>query len=99
MDSSVLLELVRTPRYSTWQGEQWLFCCASAMVHIGEWTRADLVQLYPDDPLTAFSATFAGSEPWMWDYLPPSAGQGTGWGFYVFACSTCGRHRGHFDMT
>ncbi|WP_181448805.1 CbrC family protein [Nonomuraea aridisoli] len=34
--SAVLLELVRTPTYSTWQGEQWLFCCGDAMTYLGE---------------------------------------------------------------
>jgi uncharacterized protein CbrC (UPF0167 family) len=90
----ILLELVRTPNYTTWQGERWLFCCSSAMVHVGEWTRDDLVRHVPGDPEAAFLAIFEGSEPWMWNYLGSP-----GWGFYAFRCRACDRVRGHVDNT
>jgi hypothetical protein len=62
--SAILLELVRTPTYVTWQGEQWLFCCASAMVYLGEWTRADLArQAVGKPPLDAFVDIFDGAAP------------------------------------
>jgi hypothetical protein len=31
-----LLELLRTPEFSTWQGARWLFCCRRPAVFIGE---------------------------------------------------------------
>jgi uncharacterized protein CbrC (UPF0167 family) len=97
--SSVLHELVRTPTYVTWQGEQWLFCCDAAMVYCGECVQADLVRYAPDNPEAAFLDVFEHAERWMWNHVPHNSEQTSGWGFYVFECQICGRLRGHFDMT
>jgi uncharacterized protein CbrC (UPF0167 family) len=90
----VLLELVRTPGYETWQGENWLFCCGSAMVYIGQWTRDDVFRHVPGDPAAAFVAIFDGAEPWMWDTL-----ENLHIGFHAFRCRSCDRVRGHMDMS
>lgn len=92
--SLVLLELVRTPDYVTWQGERWLFCCSSAMVYLGEWTREDVVQHLPADPEAAFLAIFDGAEPWMWAEIDELSID-----FHAFRCRSCDRVRGHTDMS
>ena len=43
--SADLIELVRTPSYSTWQGERWLFCCNRPSVFIGCMSLAGLSAL------------------------------------------------------
>jgi hypothetical protein len=95
----VLLELTRTPTYVTWQGDQWLFCCATAMVYIGEWTRADFIARAPADPQASFLEVVKGAVPWMWDHVPERLQPNWEWSFYIFTCQSCGRFRGHYDMT
>lgn len=90
----VLLELVRTPVYSTWQDEHWLFCCGSAMVYIGRWARDDVVRHLPGDPQAAFLAIFDDAEPWMWARLDELSID-----FHAFRCRSCDRVRGHTDMS
>lgn len=90
----VLLELVRTPDYVTWQGERWLFCCGSAMVYIGRWKQDDVVRHVPADPAAAFLAIFDGAEPWMWTALDDLSID-----FHAFRCRSCDRVRGHADMS
>lgn len=36
-----LYELLRTPNYSTIQGEVWQFCCKRPMTYVGTWRQAD----------------------------------------------------------
>src|SRR5262249_8151624 len=43
-----LLELVRTPTYITWQGEQWQFCCGRPMIYLGELKETDFERRAPD---------------------------------------------------
>jgi len=97
--TTVLLELVRTPTYVTWQGDQWLFCCATAMVYLGEWSQAEFTSRAPSDPQACFREVVEGAQPWMWDHVPGQIQPNSEWGFYIFTCHTCGRVRGHFDMT
>ena len=90
----VLLELVRTPVYSTWQDERWLFCCGSAMVYIGRWGSVEVVHHLPGDPAAAFLAIFDGAEPWMWADVDELSID-----FHAFRCRSCDRVRGHVDMS
>lgn len=91
----VLLELVRTPGYQTWQGERWLFCCGSAMVYIGRWTHDDVVRHLPGDPGAALLAIFDGAEAWMWQHGIDDLAID----FHAFRCRSCDRVRGHTDMS
>ncbi len=43
LSKDIMFELLRTPGYHSWQGEQWLFCCNYPMTYLGEWTMADLM--------------------------------------------------------
>ena len=84
-----LQELLRTPRYHTWQGERWLFCCQRPMVF-----RASL-------PADLFGQSEIGIEAQMQRFLDrPSWLETVGVGhsshtYYVFSCSNCGRLRYH----
>jgi uncharacterized protein CbrC (UPF0167 family) len=95
----VLLELVRTPTYRTYQGEEWLFCCATTMLYGGSWTKSDFAHHAPADPEAVLIEVFEGAQPWMWNQVPDDPQHDTGWGFYAFRCELCNRIRGHFDMT
>ncbi|MET7427251.1 CbrC family protein [Dactylosporangium sp. NPDC005555] len=96
---SVLLDLVHTPSYRTYQGVEWLFCCATTMLYCGEWTKTDFTNHKPGDPEVVLIEVFEGAQPWMWNQVPNDPQHDTGWGFYVFECELCNRTRGHFDMT
>ncbi len=81
--SERLMMLTRTPPYTSWQGEMWLFHCGQPMVFIGELTRAEVEQreLAPDarDLLARM------------DVAPEDEG------FMTFRCACCGMHRFHED--
>jgi len=89
-----MFELLRTPSYSTWQGEKWLFCCKQPMVYVGSWDREDFTRNAPDgDGRALFERVVPDFEPEMWD---GEFGDCTS--YYVFRCSYCGRLRSHWDM-
>jgi uncharacterized protein CbrC (UPF0167 family) len=44
VDLTYLVELTRTPAYSTWQGVRWLFCCEQPMIFVGGVDTATLGQ-------------------------------------------------------
>ena len=60
VDQGTLFELLRTPTYSTIQGERWLFCCREPMVFIGAWTREQFVAHAPNGDGKALLATSEG---------------------------------------
>jgi hypothetical protein len=86
-----LVELLRTPSYSTWQGERWLICCLQPMVYVGEWTAHDFEQY-----------AGAGKGRALFDAIVPDTFDGL-WGngsagIYVFRCTACGRLDCHWDL-
>lgn len=83
IDRDALRELVRTPPYTTWQGEQWLFHCGRPMVFVGEHTPNELSGTKLDEADEA-----------MLEDLEPEAE-----GLMTFRCGTCGTHRFHLDGT
>jgi uncharacterized protein CbrC (UPF0167 family) len=91
LPSEWMWELLRTPTYSTWQGEQWQFCCQRPMIFIGEWKQEDFTRNAPDgDGLRYALETQPDLTPEVW-----------GWGaccFYMFRCPECRSVRGHYDM-
>jgi hypothetical protein len=86
-----LRELLRTPKYLTWQGEIWLFCCKRPMAFLGSVPGGLIDPLYPhieigirqfiEDPRREILA--------QKDYGPHT--------YYAFSCITCGRLRYHDD--
>ncbi len=90
--SEHLLELVRTPGYITWQGEQRQFCCKRPMTYLGEWKRADFVRNSPDGSgEELFNSIVQDVAEGVWEDLDG------GPVVYVFQCKQCGRHAAHWD--
>ena len=92
--SHLLLELVRTPSYVTWQGEQWQFCCGKPMVYVGEWQEAEFNRHAPDGDGRALlkNASINGVDESSWGDLQNIGGP------YMFRCKECASLRGHYDM-
>ncbi|HEX7377447.1 MAG TPA: CbrC family protein [Pirellulales bacterium] len=94
LPQEILFDLLRTPTYSSLQGERWQFCCRCPMIFIGRWSR---------DRFTAESASGQGEVlfneivqdvvPGLWeDRLHDLTG------IYVFRCPECGRRTAHWDI-
>ncbi len=79
-----LVELTRTPKYSTWQGESWLFHCGRPMIFAGSVkdappaTLAEMLDVATDDRIVERILD----------------GKASG---YAFRCQVCGRRRAHHD--
>ena len=93
--TEMLLELVRTPAYATWQGEQWSFHCKQPMVYIGPWEQADFDHHAADGDGRALymQITDAPFED-LWD----EGGEMSDLMYvYVHRCPSCGTLRAHWD--
>lgn len=96
VSSNVLLELVRTPSFVTWQGERWLFCCNDLMTYVGEWQQADFSRQAKDGNGQALFTQLCSGEDWTgwtWDSL----GMDFPGVIYAFRCRTCETHRVYWD--
>ncbi|MGG6463726.1 CbrC family protein [Solilutibacter silvestris] len=92
LPSEIMFELLRTPDYITWQGDQWLFCCKHPMTFMGFKTAQQLLALdkqYTEE--TLFQKVTQGRFTF-------SHGAIDGFSFYLFKCKTCGTNRFHWDM-
>ena len=89
-----LLELVRTPAYSTMQGEVWQFCCRYPMTFKGQWQQADFDRHAPDgDGYRFFREIVQDPVEGLWeDQLHDLTG------IYVFKCKRCGQMKAHWDI-
>ena len=85
-----LIELGRTPTYSTWQGERWPFHCGRAMVYLGQPLSQSKSEVAP--------AIVAAVEKFVedWDF-EPWADEDSGVCIYLFRCQICGAYDGHND--
>ncbi|MFO0936869.1 MAG: CbrC family protein [Gemmataceae bacterium] len=94
LPEEVMFEMLRTPTYSTIQGEHWQFCCQQPMVFLGEWTREDFAQRALDgDGKRYFEEVVQDCIPGLWeDELHDITG------VYVFRCQTCYRVTAHWDI-
>lgn len=97
--AEVLQELVRTPSYSTWQGECWRFHCGRAMTFVGPWGADDFRAASPDGDGAASARAIADINDWAWEGVAPKPAADASVGVYMFRCATCGEHRGHWDTT
>ncbi len=78
-----LVELLQTPSYSTWQGENWLFCCQQPMVYLGAWTADDFERHAGEGKGRAlFDVVVPDAVEWLWHHGGAS--------IYVFRCPACG---------
>ena len=90
----MMLELLRTPGYSSIQGETWLFCCKTPMVYVGEWSRQTFMEMAPGGNARAFfESVVENSSERLWN---DDLGDVTA--IYVFRCGACRKYRAHWDM-
>ena len=95
--STVLVELVRSPTYITWQGDEWLFHCGRVMRYGGRWGRADFESAAGGEVPSAFAMGAAGVPDDVWETLGRGADD-SAVSVYMFDCIACGAHRGHWDI-
>jgi uncharacterized protein CbrC (UPF0167 family) len=90
-------ELLRTPKYETWQGERWLFCCKQPMVFIGRMSETLLERLREREQT---------QEEVVGKLLQVDAREAHRRtaqvlkgrdGMYVFRCTSCAKRRAHWD--
>jgi uncharacterized protein CbrC (UPF0167 family) len=94
LPQEVMFELLRTPTYSSIQGERWQFCCRRPMVFIGEWSREEFVRRAPNGGgRRYFQEVVQDTVPGLWeDQLHDITG------VYVFCCPSCNRVTAHWDI-
>lgn len=94
LPQKVMFELLRTPTYSTIQGDRWLFCCQAPMICLGEWSRDEFSKRAPDgDGQKFFNEIVQDVMPGLWeDALHDVTG------VYVFRCSMCDALKAHWDL-
>jgi hypothetical protein len=94
LPTPTMLELVRTPGYSTIQGERWRFCCKMPMAYVGEWSREKFSEMAPDgNGREFFHQTVHDAIDGLWeDRLHDATG------IYVFRCAMCRKYSAHWDM-
>jgi uncharacterized protein CbrC (UPF0167 family) len=94
LPQEIMWELLRTPTYSTIQGDRWQFCCRRPMIFVGEWSREDFSRFAPDgDGRRFFQEIVQKPVPGLWeDELHDVTG------IYVFRCPACGTLTAHWDM-
>ena len=93
-----LVELLRTPSYSTWQGESWLFCCASPMIFVGS-VRPIQLEAWATEAGKSIEDVIAGllapetvdAEAFCKDMVRGSRS------VYAFRCASCKKRRAHWD--
>ncbi|NLT57192.1 MAG: CbrC family protein [Actinomycetales bacterium] len=95
---SAFQELLRTPVYATFQGENWLVCHDVPMTFLGQWCRTDLDAARPGAGAVLLAEIVEDSQPdVLWESgLGESIGTSPA-GVYVFRCERCGRLRAHSD--
>lgn len=92
----ILLELVRTPTYSTWQGDTWFFHCGRVMSYVGTWQVEDFYRLRPAGPESLF-AELLGQDP-RWEQYWSIFSDPDVAACYVHGCSACGKLRAYVDF-
>jgi len=94
LPQEMLFELIRTPTYSTIQGEQWEFCCKRPMIYVGRWTQDDFNLNAPDGNGRAyFDQIVQHAVDGLWeDELHDVTG------IYLFRCSLCNRKTANWDI-
>jgi uncharacterized protein CbrC (UPF0167 family) len=85
-----LQELIRTPRYHTWQGERWLFCCHRPSAFLGS-LPAELIAK-PSRPVSEAISEWIRAP--KWDGTLKAHGSHT---YYLFRCLQCGKLRFNDD--
>lgn len=98
VDPAALVELTRTPAYSTAQGESWLYCCKLPMVYRGQLDSTDLVDRPADSPAVPWLATLLGLGVDQAEEAAEEIMAGR-FSVYAFRCRHCGNERAHGDRS
>jgi uncharacterized protein CbrC (UPF0167 family) len=94
LPQEMMFELLRTPTYSTIQGDCWQFCCQMPMIYIGNWGRDDFLRHASDgDGQRLFEEIVNDRLP---GFLLEDLHEDMG--IYVFRCPSCSRLRSHWDF-
>jgi uncharacterized protein CbrC (UPF0167 family) len=91
----LLLELIHTPGYTTWQGEQWQFCCDRPMIYVGTWGQEEFEKHAPGGDGRAFFLDIvdeADGELWEDGEMDCAIT------VYAFRCPKCGNYKAHWDI-
>lgn len=88
-----LHEHLRTPRYHTWQGEQWLFCCQRPMVFRGALPADLLGDADSEADIEVAMRRFLEKPHWQ-DTVGDDLSSHV---YNMFTCDDCGRLRHHDD--
>lgn len=94
--SDVLLALVRSPGYITYQSEQWLFHCRQPMRYLGPWGKRDFETVAEGGAEALAMAVVDDLHDEAWEDLHEIGGEGSVL-IYMFECVACGTNRGHWD--
>ena len=91
--SDMMWELLRTPNYTTWQGEQWQFDGQEPMLYVGEWNQNAFNNHAPGGNGKAFFDEIVtdGLDD-QWDYLNEAMPC-----VYVFRSTTQEKYAAHWD--
>jgi len=93
-----LWELLRTPTYTTIQGETWLFCCKQPMTYIGEWAKVRH-SAHCTDQQRAFLEGILETDDEMKDWIWESTESGSeSLCVYLFRCAACGKFKANWDI-
>ncbi len=93
LPQEIMFELLRTPTYSSIQGEQWQFCCGQPMVFVGEWSQEAFARRAPDgNGQRFFEEIVQDSKPGLWEDRLDDVIE-----VYVFRCALCERLTAHWD--
>ncbi|WP_432826384.1 CbrC family protein [Dactylosporangium sp. CA-092794] len=94
-------DLLRTPRYATFQGERWLFCHELPMVYLGEWGRLDFDAARPGAGRELFAGIVLDVDPAdvedAWESGLGPTGDASDLKVYAFRCQRCAALRTHSD--
>lgn len=90
----VLLE-ERTPRYQSWQGDEWQVCCGKPCVYLGSAEPVDLRGRWASAVGSIFSRDPRDRVEELISAMDPESSPCT----YVFRCQVCGALLGHWDRS
>jgi uncharacterized protein CbrC (UPF0167 family) len=94
LPQEVMFELLRTPTYSTIQGERWQYCCRRPMIFLSEWNRDEFSRRAADgDGRRLFEEIVQKSVPGLLEN-----GLHDITGVYVFRWPSCARLTAHWDI-
>ncbi len=97
VDGAALTELLHTPKYETWQGEKWLFCCQRPMVFVGPMKEPLLARLREAEETqeeVVGRLLQSGTREAHERTHQVLNGRIS---MYVFHCPQCRKHRAHWD--